>query len=137
MKSLEPYLFFNGQCRQALEFYCDCLGGNITHLQTFDQAPGETPPGTQGRVMHARFEADGFRFMASDTVPDLEESTGSQVALSLGFDDPEEQVNVFDALSEGGNITMGLQDTFWGARFGMLTDRFDIHWMLSYSRESQ
>lgn len=135
MKTLEPYLFFNGQCRQALEFYRDCLGGEITQLQTFDEAPGETPAGAEGRVMHACFQSEGIQLMASDGMPDQKIESGGQITLNLNFDDHEEQAHVFNTLSDEGKVDMPLQDTLWGARFGMLTDRYGIHWMLNYSHE--
>lgn len=134
MTTLNPYLFFNGQCQDALAFYARALGGEIASMQTFGEAPGETPAGAEDRVMHAEFKADKVYFMASDSMPGQEIPRGGPVNLSLDFSDADEQARVFHELSEGGEVTMALQDTFWGARFGMITDKFGIQWMLNYSK---
>ncbi|GGX54446.1 VOC family protein [Saccharospirillum salsuginis] len=135
MNNLMPYLFFNGQCKAALDFYAHAMGGEITALSTFAEMPGETPPGTEDRIMHATFKAGDIAFMASDSMPDQDIPRSGPVALSLDFTDADEQAAVFHELAEGGEITMALQDTFWGARFGMVTDKFGIQWMLSLSKE--
>ena len=131
MNNLMPYLFFNGQCKDALEFYAQAMGGEITSMQTFGEAPGEVPAGAENRIMHADFKAGDVSFMASDGMPGQDIPRSGPVALSLDFSDADEQATVFHELAEGGEITMALQDTFWGSRFGMVTDKFGIQWMLS------
>jgi len=135
MNNLMPYLFFNGQCKAALDFYAQAMGGEITAMSTFAEMPGETPPGAEDRIMHATFKAGDVTFMASDSMPGQVIPRSGPVALSLDFTDAEEQATVFHELAEGGEITMALQDMFWGARFGMVTDKFGIQWMLSLSKE--
>ena len=135
MKNLTPYLFFDGRCKEALDFYSECLSGEITFLQTFAEGSEGAQPGMENRVMHANFNADNVAFMASDTMPDADAPKGSAITLCLDFSDPDEQARVFHELGEGGEVTMALQDTFWGARFGMVTDKFGISWMVNYDKK--
>lgn len=130
MNSLTPYLFFNGQCREALAFYVQAMGGKVDSLMTFAESPEPVPSGVSDQVMHAQFSVGPVVFMASDTMSE-KVPHGGPVALNLDFSDPDEQARVFHELAEGGEITMALQDTFWGSRFGMVTDRYGIQWMLS------
>lgn len=131
MKSLNPYLILNGRCREALAFYQSCLGGTVETLMTYAEAKLETPPGFGDYVLHSAFRSEGVHFMASDGRCGEPSALGENVQLSLDFGDPAEQARVFDALAQDGTVSMPLQDTFWDARFGMLTDRFGIHWMLN------
>lgn len=131
MKNLNVYLTFSGNCREALNFYKESLNGEIASLQTFGQAPMPVPDEQKDRVMHAEFRAENVYFMASDGMPGQPVDAGHNISLSLNMDNEKEQEEVFHRLSEGGRVTMPLQDTFWGARFGMLRDKFGIHWMLN------
>ncbi len=130
----EPYLFFYGRCEQALNFYKDVFGGEITHLSRIEGSPmeSEVPPNLKHNVMHANFKAPSLKFMASDGRP-----TGtvgeSNISLSLATNDAAEGKRVFDKLSQGGKVSMPLQDAFWGGKFGTLTDKFGIDWMMSIS----
>jgi len=128
----EPYLFFAGTCEEALTYYAKVFGGRIEQLHRFDQVPPEypTPDDWKQKVMHARFESPAFKLMASDGRPGTEQKAGN-ISLSLGFDDASEGERVFNALAEGGVIEMPLADQFWGARYGSLTDRFGIEWMVN------
>lgn len=138
MKQLNAYLGFNGNCEDALRFYKDAMGGEY-NIMRFSDTPNQdghsTPPGYENKVMHARFEGDGFFFMASDGMPGHEVKSGDQVNLNIDFSDATEQEKVFNKLSEGGKVIMPLQDTFWGAKFGMLLDRYGISWMVNYTKE--
>lgn len=131
MKNLNVYLTFSGNCREALHFYKESLKGEIASLQTFGQAPVSVTDEYKDRVMHAEFKADGVYFMASDGMPGQPVEAGYNISMSLNTDNEKEQEDIFNRLSEGGRVTMPLQDTFWGARFGMLRDRFGIQWMLN------
>ena len=91
--------------------------------------------GDKQRVMHSHFEAGPVKFMASDSPTTGPSAQGGQVHLSLHFTDGAKQEKVFKALSDGGTVTMPLQDTFWGARFGMLTDKYGVNWMFNYDLE--
>lgn len=132
---LEPYLFFDGKCEEALNFYKDVFGGEIEGLSRWkDMPPGsEGPPvtpQTENRVMHASFRAPGVTFMASDASPGKVYGEGP-ISLSIGTDEIPEAERVFNRLAEGGNVEMPMTDTFWGARFGMLTDRYGVDWMIN------
>lgn len=131
MKQLNIYLAFPGTCEEALHFYKDCLGGEIVSLQRFGDAPVESTEDQKQLVMHAEFKADGIYLMASDGHPGQPLQPGEMVHLSINLTDAAEQENIFSKLSAGGRVDMPLQDTFWGARFGMLTDKYGIRWMLN------
>jgi PhnB protein len=130
---LEPYLFFHGRCEEALNFYQRCLGGEITSLSRFAGSPmeQEVDAGYREKVMHANFVAGDVKFMASDGNPGSPPDGEDDIALSLATDDAAEGERVFNALAEGGAVTMPLQDAFWGERFGSLTDRFGVQWLVS------
>lgn len=135
---LTPYLMFNGQCEEALNFYAKALNGGIKSLMHFEGSPAESMSADKKQVMHAQFEAPGIAFMASDSgQPGTEPAPSGNVHLSINFDSVEEEENIFNALADGGKVTMPLQDTFWGARFGMLTDRYGINWMFNHDRPQQ
>lgn len=131
MKTLNPYLTFAGNCREALEFYRDSLKGEIISLQTFGEAQMPGPEAIKDRVIHAEFRADDVYFMASDGMADYVAVPGNMVSMSLDFKDEQEQEAAFNALSAGGKVNMPLERTFWGAKFGMLTDKFGIQWFLN------
>lgn len=130
---LEPYLFFHGRCEEALNFYKDCLRGEINGLHHYAGSPMEdqVDQNFRGKVMHANFVAGDVRFMASDGRAGPAPDGNDDIALSLATDDRAEGERVFAALSEGGNVDMPLADAFWGGKFGQVTDRFGVQWMLS------
>jgi PhnB protein len=132
---LEPYLFFDGKCEEALNFYKDVFGGEIEGLSRWSDMPegadGPTvTPQTANRVMHSTFRSPGFSFMASDASPGKAYGEGP-ISLSVATTEIAEAERVFGRLADGGNVEMPMTDTFWGARFGMLTDRYGIDWMIS------
>lgn len=130
--NITPYLTFNGRCREALEFYAQHLGGKIEFLMTFGESPmaGQTPPEVRNHVMHATLAIDGSLIQASDAPPPNYQPT-SGMSLAVSLDNVAEAERIFNGLSEGGQVTMPLQQTFWAARFGMLTDRFGTPWMIN------
>ena len=132
MKNFNPYLIFPGNCEEALNFYKNSLGGEIAGLMRFSDAPMPVAEENAQRVMHGEFRSNNLYFMVSDTMPGDDVVPGNNVHLSLQFDDAAEQEAAFNALAEGGSVQMALDNTFWGARFGMLTDRYGIRWMLNY-----
>lgn len=137
MEPIIPYLNFNGNAREALGFYEQALGGKTVQFGTFGEANMAQDESMKDKVLHAVFEAGSLKFMVSDCPPGVSVNSGDQVSLSLNFTDAESIEKVFAALSEGGTITMPLQDTFWGARFGMTKDKFGIHWMFNYDKPQQ
>ena len=133
---LTPYIIFNGNCEEALKFYEKALGGQIKDLMRFQGSPVENMTDNKQKVMHSHFAVDGnILFMASDSGQGGPEArSGGMVHLSLNFTDAGRIENVFAAMSDGGQVTMPLQDTFWGATFGMLQDRFGVSWMFNYDK---
>lgn len=129
---ISPYLMFNGNCEEALNFYVKALNGKIENLMRFEGSPAESMSPDKQKILHATFRAGDVMFMASDGSESL---SGGPVHLSLDFKTAEEEEKVFNALAEGGKVTMALDDTFWGARFGMLTDKFGINWMFNHDKQ--
>lgn len=135
---LIPYLIFPaGNCEEALGFYEKALGGKIGQISRYGDMPGENKMGmAPDKIMHTQFMTDGnVLFMASDGPSDAKDS--GNVSLSLNFTDTGSIQNAFAAMSDGGTVTMPLQDTFWGATFGMLQDKYGIRWMFNYDKPKQ
>jgi len=130
---LEPYLHFDGTCEAALNFYSGVFGGGIEGLNRFAGSPMEhdLPPEHLQRVMHASFRSPSIRFMASDGRPERDGPGGHEISLCLSTTDLAEAERVFSQLGEGGQVTMPFGDTFWGSKFGMVTDRYGIQWMVT------
>ena len=131
MRELTSYLTFDGDCRAAMTFYQRCLGGELS-LRPFAGMVPDLPPEAEDRVMHARLEAGAVALMASDTLPGMPFVRGTTVSLSVTCESREEIDRLYAALGEGGTPTMPLHDAFWGARFGMLHDRFGVQWMFNF-----
>ncbi len=131
MRHLIPYLFFNGNCREAMNFYKTCFGGDL-EIMTYAEAPekNESMKGNEDDILHSSLRNGPFGIMASDW-PGNEAKQGNNVQLNIDCASIEEIEKLFKALSQGGKIVQPLADTFWGARFGMLIDKFSIHWMLN------
>ncbi len=136
MLELEPYLQFDGDCEEALNFYKGIFGGEITSVNRFEGSPmeSEVPPDYKNKIMHANFKAPTLKFMGSDGMPGTTARGGGHVSLSLGGRDIAEGQRVFDALAAGGTVTMPFADTFWGAKFGMITDKYGIDWMVNIEK---
>jgi PhnB protein len=133
MKSMNVYLFFNGNCEEAMNFYKKCLGGELT-LMRYKEAPIETAEDMKEKIMHAELRKDGIHMMAADEERKKELIIGQNVNLSINFETPEEQEEVFKKLAEDGKINMDLQDTFWDATYGSLTDKYGINWIFNYDK---
>jgi PhnB protein len=128
---LNPYLNFNGTCEEAFKFYERHLGGKIVMLQTFGDTPmaGQMPDMAK-KVVHARITIGDLLVMGSDAPPDNFQPPQGMM-LALGVESPAEADRVFNALADGGQVRMALQQTFFSQRFGMLVDRFGIPWMIN------
>jgi len=129
MKAIQTYLTFNGNCREAMNFYTDALDAEL-HLMEGEEAPG-APADFADRIMHARLHKGSAVLMASDSMVANPVTFGSNFSVSIDCENTAEQDRYFAALSAGGKVTMPLADMFWGARFGMLTDKFGVNWMLN------
>jgi PhnB protein len=130
---LEPYLFFHGRCEEALNFYVKVFGGEITALNRIAGSPMEqhAAPDYRDKIMHASFVAGDVRFMASDGMPGPPPDGEDDIVLSIGTKDASEGERIWSGLVEGGKITAPLADAFWGGKFGSVTDRFGVQWMLT------
>ncbi len=128
---LNTYLNFPGTCKEAFERYHAILGGEITAMMAGDSMPDEfkNDPTWQGRVMHACLTVGGMDLMGSD-VPDEHFQTPQGYSVSIHIDDEGEADRIFTALADGGNVTMPLEPTFWAKKFGQVTDKFGINWMV-------
>jgi PhnB protein len=132
IKQLNPYLSFEGTAGKAIELYERALGAQTESLQRFGDVPGvQACAEDGGRVMHAVLRLGPAIVMISDSPPGVAVPAGDNVQVCLDFDDEQDMVEKFGALADGGKITMPLQDTFWGAKFGMLTDAYGISWMFN------
>ncbi len=134
---LQPYIFFYGRCEEALEFYKTALGGTYEAMRTSDTPmAAQMPAEAQNKIMHARFTGAGIGFLASDgSSQKAVDPDAGNISLALETSDDVEGERVFQALSQGGNVSMPLADAFWGGRFGVLTDRFGIEWMVNISHK--
>jgi PhnB protein len=132
---INPYLMFNGNCEAAFKFYEQCLGGKITAMMTYGEAPEpsvveQTPPEWRSKIMHTSLKFGDQELMGSDSPPEYyEEAKGFSVCISLN--DPTEAERIFHTLAENGKVQMPFQQTFWAYRFGMLVDQFGIPWMIN------
>jgi PhnB protein len=129
---INPYLIFDGTCREAFTAYEKCLGGKAT-LMTYGEAPQmDGPKQPADRIMHAHLDAQGAVLMGSDGPGGDANKDGVWVSISL--EDAAEAERVFGELAQGGAIEMPIGETFWALRFGMLKDRFGVSWMVNCSR---
>ncbi len=133
---INTYLHFNGNCNEAMTYYADVLGGDITVSMQFKEAPEEMcknfPKEILDLTMHCTLEIGDMAIQASDFFNDKEEfNAGNNFAVSLNSEDENEAITIFNGLAEGGFIMMPFGDAFWGGKFGMLQDKFGIRWMLS------
>lgn len=130
---LQPYLFFNGRCEEALEFYKKALGAEIVMMMRMKESPephppGMLPPGSENKIMHAQVAVGDVLFMASDGMaaggPKFE-----GFSLSLAYATEAEARKAFDALAKQGTVNMPIGKTFWSPCFGMVKDQFGVQWM--------
>jgi PhnB protein len=131
---VQPYLFFNGRCEEAMEFYRSALGAEVTTLMRFKDSPephppGMVPPGCENKVMHASFRVGDTTVMASDGQC-LGQPNFQGFALTLEVPDDADAGRLFTALADGGQVQMPLAKTFFSSRFGMVADRFGVGWMV-------
>jgi PhnB protein len=133
-QQVQPYLFFDGKCEEALEFYKSALGAKVEMMMRFKDSPepvpaGMCPPGSENKVMHAAFHIGNTLVMASDGMAGGKPEFKG-FSLSVNAANEAEADKVFAALGKGGKVTMPLAKTFYSPRFGMLTDKFGVGWMV-------
>lgn len=134
-RRVQPYLFFNGRCEEAVEFYRKALDAKLEMLMRYKESPepasppGGLPPGFENKVMHAEFQVGGTKIMVSDGCS-AQAPRFEGFALALPVDTEPDADRRFNALAEGGKVMMPLMRTFWSPRFGMVQDRFGVLWMV-------
>jgi len=139
MTKLNPYLYFEGTCEEAFNFYKSVFGGDFLFVGRFKDMPENTnypvSESEKEKIMHITLPISSETVLyGCDATNPLEGSTGSgsNVSLSIETDSIDEATRIFNGLSAGGHVTMPLEKTFWGAYFGMFTDKFGINWMVNY-----
>ena len=133
-QQVQPYLFFDGRCEEAIEFYKSTLGAKVEGLMRFKDSPDPVPPGMCGpnsddKVMHSAFRIGDSLVMASDGMAGGKPEFKG-FSLSVNAADAAEADRMFAALGNGGKVTMPLGKTFFSTRFGMVTDKFGVGWMV-------
>lgn len=130
---LAPYIGFKDNTRQAMEFYHSVFGGKLD-MTTFAEGGVPSDMGDPNLIMHSMVVAEnGITFMAADTPTSMEYNPGTNVSISLSGDNETELRDYWDKLADGGNVTQPLEKAPWGDTFGMLVDKFGIHWMVNIS----
>ena len=128
MGQINPYLLFDGNCREAMNFYKECLGGELT-LSTVGESPmAAQMPDMRDMIMHSVLKKDGFALMASDMMEPEGETRGNAISLCIIGSTADELKPIFSSLSKGGKVTHELKEEFFGT-YGDLTDKFGIDWM--------
>ena len=138
---IQPYLFFNGSCEQAIEFYRKALGAEVEMMMRFKESPeppppGAVPPGFENKIMHASFRVGQTTVLASDGCS-ADKLRFQGFSLSLSVPTEAEADRAFTTLADGGQVKMPLMKTFFSPRFGMLEDRFGIGWIIQAAPEGQ
>jgi PhnB protein len=132
IQKLNPYLNFDGTAAKAIALYEKALGAKAENVQRFGDVAGmNVAPENKDRVMHAELHLGEGVVMISDGMPGVPVPSDSNTHVTLHFDDPADMGRRFEALAAGGKITMPMQDTFWGAKFGMVKDAYGISWMFN------
>ncbi|WP_242927669.1 VOC family protein [Pontibacter vulgaris] len=142
MAAINPYLTFAGNCEEAFNFYKSVFGGEFPYVGRFKDMPSERsiPESEANKIMHISLPISKETvLMGSDSSEAFGQVTtvGNNFSISINAENEEEAKRLFEGLSAGGNITMALNKTFWGALFGMFTDKFGINWMVNYDYEQK
>ena len=130
---LQPYIFFYGRCEEALEFYKRVFGGTYEAMRVKDTPMADKMPAeARDKIMHASFKSPSISFLASDGRDSkVIDPDAGNISLALSTTNAPEAERIFKALSDGGKITMPLDDAFWGGRFGTVNDRFGNEWLVT------
>ena len=130
---INPYIHFNGRCREAMTFYHSCLGGELT-MQKISESPmaAQLPSEMGANILHSTLVNGTITIMGSDM--STNPTKGTDITLCLNCTNNDELSDYFAKLSEGGDVKMQLHQTFWGATYGELTDKFGMNWMFSYMK---
>jgi PhnB protein len=135
--NLNPYLSFKDNAREAMEFYKSVFGGEL-QTSTFKEFGVSEDPAEADKIMHSQLQTtSGLVFMAADTPASMEYQSGSRISMSLSGDDDAELSRYYERLSDGGTVQMPLEQAPWGDKFGMVTDRFGVDWMVNIAGQTQ
>ncbi|MHC0037648.1 VOC family protein [Pseudoneobacillus sp. C159] len=134
--AVDVYLVFNGNCREAVEFYAKVFNAGTPNIMSFGDSPQspeyQLPDEAKNLVMHARLNIDGSNVMFSDTFPGQPVVVGNNVTLALISKNIDDLKSWYEQLKDGGKVEMELQETFWSKLYGQVTDKFGIHWQINY-----
>jgi PhnB protein len=130
---MNPYLHFEGNAEEALNFYKDAFGGEILMLSRYGDSPEKTDEEWKHKIIHARLQFGDNLLMLSDGFKDYKIDGKGNIQLSVEMDSEEQLHEVFNKMSESGTVTMPVAKQFWGAHFGMLIDKFGVAWMFNYT----
>ncbi|TPN84481.1 VOC family protein [Aquimarina algicola] len=128
---IQPYLVFEGNCQEALNFYQKTFGGQIINRETYENKEIDIPEHYRGKLQHAELKGEGFHFMGYDASPDTPLTSGSTIQMSIDLNSREEVNKIFDKLSNSGIVHTPLQETSWKAYYGRCSDQFNINWMIN------
>lgn len=143
MATINTYLNFNGNCEEAFNFYKSAFGEEFSYIGRFGDMPAgdgfTVPHANKNKIMHVGLPIGSTILMGSDTGGDWAPPfvKGNNFSVSINAESREEADRLFKGLSEGGQVTMAMENTFWGAYFGMFTDKFDVNWMVNFDAEPQ
>ncbi|MGV8815916.1 MAG: VOC family protein [Gelidibacter sp.] len=143
MTTVSTYLNFDGNCEEAFNFYKSVFGGEFTYIGRFGDMPAgdgyTVSEAEKNRIMHVGLPIGATTLLGSDTGGDWAATfvQGNNFSISISPDSKEEADKIFKGLSAGGKVTMPMADTFWGAYFGMFTDKYGINWMVNYEKQPQ
>src|SRR5579872_4576538 len=136
MKNLNPYIRFDGNCREAMNFYRDCLGGELS-LMTVAETPiaDQCPAGSGNQIMHSSLTGENFSLMATDMSRPGAPMGPGVISIVINCSSEEEVTRLFNAMGEGGEVICPLSPAFWGGTFGITKDKYGIGWMFNYVKE--
>lgn len=132
---LNPYIHFNGECKEAMNFYKSIFGGELD-FSTFGEASGmPVEDKFKDQIMHSNLQTDELRLMASDSGPMGGTKVGENMSISVSGDERDKLMKYYEELGKGGNIVVPMAKQSWGAEFGMLTDKFGIKWLINIDQK--
>ncbi len=137
MAGLQTYLLFNGNCEEAVKFYCQTFNGEVLFTTRYGDTPTDVADESKNKIIHTVFKIRGTELLASDSHSGNDVSIGNNIQLSVNYDKNTDPAEAFNKLAAGGKITMPLQQTFWAIKFGMLTDKFGVNWMFNQAAEKK
>lgn len=131
MLGVKPYITFNGNCEEAINFYAANLGGTIQGIHRAGDSPMATPDMDPNKIFHTVLMIGDTAIMASDSFGPESPNVGNNISLAIGTDDTAAADEMFNKMAEGGTVIMPMGETYWALRFGMLTDKYGINWMFN------